>query len=200
VSFNSATALRDIYGAYGTKARLVKADYYTVVGHHFGTMNLVSMDDPAEHARKRRIMAQALTTTAVKGMEDLILKNARLFCEMLGGCGRRGSSAAGSLGGWSPAIDFSEASNCFTFDVMADNVFGENLGMLTEETNRWFLRVLPEAVKFLHIVGQKANPWLAVRWTANLAPGWSHARAPEVGRPAPENTNGQGHGDVAKAE
>lgn len=151
MSFNSVTAVRGIYGAYGTKAGLVKADYYTVVGHHFGTLNLVSIGDPIEHTRKRRLMTPALTTTAVQGMEEHILKNARLLCEMLGSCGRK-TSATGSLGGWSPVVDFSEASNCFTFDVMADNIFGENLGMLTVKTNRWILPTLANAVKFLHIV------------------------------------------------
>jgi hypothetical protein len=97
-------------------------------------------------------MAQALTTNAVRGMEELILKNARLLCEMLSGFCDGGNSGPDPQNGWSRPVDFSEVSNCFAFDVMADVVFGENLRMLTERTNRWVLRSLEDAVKFLHIV------------------------------------------------
>jgi cytochrome P450 len=143
ISFNSVDALKTIYSSYGHKAKIVKADYYTVVGHHFGALNLVSIDDPAEHSRKRRIMAQALTTSAVKSMHPSIWKNLASLFDSL----RPTKSAT-----WSAPVDMTRLSNAFAFDTMAEIVFGRNLGMLTSHTNRWILSVLPEAVKFLHIV------------------------------------------------
>jgi cytochrome P450 len=135
--------MKTIYGAYGQKAKMVKADYYTVVGHHFGALNLASIDDPIQHSRKRRIMAQALTTNAVKNMHPSIWKNLTRLC---------GSLKPAESATWSAAMNITQLSNAFAFDTMADIVFGKNFDMLTSITNRWILSVLPKAVKFLHIV------------------------------------------------
>lgn len=136
-------AVKTIYSSYGQKAKIIKADYYTVVGHHFGALNIASMDDPAQHSRKRRIMAQALTTSAVKTMHPSIWKNLTNLYDSL---------KPAKPGTWSAATNISDVSNAFTFDTMGDIVFGQNMNMLTSNTNRWILSVLPEAVKFLHIV------------------------------------------------
>jgi cytochrome P450 len=41
------------------------------------------MDDPVQHSRKRRIIAQALTVEAVKSMELIILVHVDQLCVLL---------------------------------------------------------------------------------------------------------------------
>jgi len=143
LSILDARAVKEIYGSYGYNAKLLKADYYTVVGHHFGALNLVSEDDPRKHSRKRRLLAQGLTTTAVKSMGRHFAKNVETLCETID---RHSLQSEKS-------VNAAQLANMFTFDAMADAVFGKSFNLLSSEANRWILKVLPDAVQFLHIMG-----------------------------------------------
>lgn len=155
LSFNNAKALQDIYGP---KANTIKANYYTVNGHFFGALNIVSTVNVADNSRKRRVIGQALSPAAIKAMEHHILINVRLFCNLL--VGRGGSASPEATHGtiraissnWSPALNVPDVVNWLTFDIMSDVCFGQNMEMLTEKRNRWILQVLPESIKGLHIV------------------------------------------------
>ncbi|QKX61381.1 uncharacterized protein TRUGW13939_08529 [Talaromyces rugulosus] len=105
------------------------------------------MDDPVQHSRKRRIIAQAVTTEAVKSMESIILGHVDQFCELLT------PSTSQQNGTWSEPLDVKVAANCFTFDTLTDVALGRSPDMLTSEKNRWILSLLPKAVKFLHTMG-----------------------------------------------
>lgn len=97
VSFNTATALKDIYG-HGKNFR--KSDFYlafpAVKGvhntHNSKNENTEMVDKVTltisgirkeEHGRKRRVLSQAFSESALKNMEYLVLDNIRLFCDQM---------------------------------------------------------------------------------------------------------------------
>ena len=78
LSFNSSTALQDIYGL---KANVQKAKFYLAFSP--GKLNTHNTIDKVLHARKRRVMSHAFSEQALKSMEDDFLVNIRAWCAAL---------------------------------------------------------------------------------------------------------------------
>ncbi|KAJ5367951.1 uncharacterized protein N7496_007711 [Penicillium cataractarum] len=69
VSVNTDRGLHDIYG-HGK--RLQKADFYNAFPAIKGVYNTHNAIDKTMHGRKRRVLSQAFSEAALKGMEDVI--------------------------------------------------------------------------------------------------------------------------------
>lgn len=145
LSVNSSTALKEIYGF---KSNVRKADFYSVFPPTKDTFNTHSSIDKVSHARKRRVLSQAFSETALKSMEKYMLANVRLFCEMLGRATDKKPTE------WSMALNMADWSNYLTFDVMGDLAFGQTFGMLERSDNRFAIELVGNAAHRHLIVGK----------------------------------------------
>src|SRR5262245_28963926 len=79
VSFNSNTALKEIYGF---RSNVRKAEFYNAFVHP--APNTHNTRDKDVHARKRRVLSHGFSDSAMKEMERYILGNVRAFCDQVG--------------------------------------------------------------------------------------------------------------------
>ena len=139
----SATALKDIYSV---NANVKRSQVYASTAHFFGgTPSSNTTPDMKEHAFRRRVNVRALSAANIKGMEEQILKNIRLFCETLvGGAGE----------GWSSPHNMSKLVGYLISDIMGDVTFSKSHDMLKKPDNRDLLTSLPQAVAGIHLVNE----------------------------------------------
>ncbi len=142
LSVNSNSAFKDIYGF---KANVRKALFYSVFPPNKQTFNTHNTIDKASHARKRRVLSQAFSDSALKSMEKYILANIRTFCAHL----VQDLSSIPATGKYSKTWDepqnMAELSNYFTFDVMGDLCFGKAFGMFERSDNRFAIDLIGNA-------------------------------------------------------
>lgn len=131
VSFNSNTALKDIYGF---KSNVRKAEFYDAFVHP--APNTHNTRDKALHARKRRVLSQAFSDSAVKQMERYILSNVRSFCEQIG------AGASEEQKGWTAAKNMADWCNYLAMDILGDLCFGKAFHMLERPDNRYALELV----------------------------------------------------------
>lgn len=116
--------------------------------HAFDTHTVI---DKTLHGRKRRVMAQAFSDAAIRGMEDNVLTHVRTFVSNLETdssesekSGIKGRKAGRNMAHW---------SNWLTFDVIGDLCFGKTFGMLTREEWRFWPTLIDMAIHRHAIVG-----------------------------------------------
>ncbi|KXJ89961.1 isotrichodermin C-15 hydroxylase [Microdochium bolleyi] len=149
VSFNSNVALKDIYGF---KTNVRKSEFYDAFVHP--AANTHNARDKALHARKRRVLSQAFSDSAVKQMERYILNNIRTFCDQIG----QGTTADAK--GWTAAKNMADWCNYLAMDILGDLCFGKAFHMLESPTNRYALELVSLATTrhlicgTMRIVGQ----------------------------------------------
>ncbi|OTA52103.1 isotrichodermin C-15 hydroxylase [Hypoxylon sp. EC38] len=131
VSFNSNTALKEIYGF---KANVRKAEFYDAFVHP--APNTHNTRDKALHARKRRVLSQAFSDSAIKEMEKYILANIRSFCDQIG----LGSSDERK--GWTVSKNMADWCNYLAMDILGDLCFGKAFHMLERPDNRYALELV----------------------------------------------------------
>ena len=149
ISINTAEGLREIYGA---KAKAQKCtEFYNVFAHFFRSDSTLTTIDAIAHGRKRRVLAQALSGSKIKAMEDHILKHVRIFCNIVGSHTNH-STGKSIIHEWSPPHDISKLTSHLTFDVMGDLAFGYEFDMLKSSGNRYILDLLPDGVHGLNVV------------------------------------------------
>ncbi|KAI6083178.1 cytochrome P450 [Hypoxylon rubiginosum] len=145
VSFNSNTALKDIYGF---KSNVRKAEFYDAFVHP--APNTHNTRDKALHARKRRVLSQAFSDSAVKQMERYILSNVRSFCEQIG------AGASEEQKGWTAAKNMADWCNYLAMDILGDLCFGKAFHMLERPDNRYALELVSLATTRHLICGTMA--------------------------------------------
>ncbi|POR36963.1 Isotrichodermin C-15 hydroxylase [Tolypocladium paradoxum] len=143
VSFNSSTALKEIYGF---RANVRKAEFYNAFVHP--AANTHNTRDKEVHARKRRVLSHAFSESAMKEMQRYILGNVRTFCEQVGpGDGDGGPDAKG----WSRPRIMSDWCNYLAMDILGDLSFGKAFHMLERPDNRFALELV-EAATTRHLI------------------------------------------------
>ncbi|KAI1812505.1 isotrichodermin C-15 hydroxylase [Poronia punctata] len=128
LSFNSNGALKDIYGF---KANVRKAAFYDAFAHP--VPNTHNTRDKTVHARKRRVLSQAFSDSAMKEMERYILANVRSFCEQIG------LGASDEKKGWTVSKNMADWCNYLAMDILGDLSFGKAFHMLDRPDNRYAL-------------------------------------------------------------
>ncbi|KAI9871341.1 MAG: hypothetical protein M1830_003014 [Pleopsidium flavum] len=164
VSINTSTALRDIYGF---KANVKKSNFYTVFPATKGAFSTHTAIDKSVHARKRRVLSQAFSDSAMRAMETHVLNNIRSWCGHLGDWQRRskadingplygfiGQQQALRSGTWSTPKNMGDWANYLSFDVLGDLCFGKPFGVMDSEKNRFVLDLIPTAAYFHNVNGQ----------------------------------------------
>lgn len=131
VSFNSNTALKEIYGF---KSNVRKAEFYDAFVHP--APNTHNSRDKALHARKRRVLSHGFSDSAMKEMERYILANVRTFCEQVG------LGASNESKGWTVPKNMADWCNYLAMDILGDLCFGKAFHMLERPDNRYALELV----------------------------------------------------------
>lgn len=148
ISVNTAEGLQKIYG---NKANTRKSSYYHVFNDVFkGDSSLTTVDNRL-HAKKKKTVSSALSESSIRGMEELILRNIRTFCEELGKSSPSYNQSKDER--WAEPKNLTDYAGYLSFDIMGDICFSSSFNMLRSETNRYVLRVLPEGVNGLNVCG-----------------------------------------------
>ena len=142
ISFNSATALRDIYGS--RKANVVKADFYHVVQAAEGSVSTFSAIDNESHARKRRMLANAFSEQSIRSMEGQVLAHIDKWLTNLGKDLQQN--------GWTEARNISKFNSWLVFDILTDLCYGRNFDLQNTEETRFMRGVIPTGVSAVYIV------------------------------------------------
>lgn len=142
LSFNSAAALRDVYGF---RANVRKAEFYDAFAHPVA--NTHNTRDKAVHARKRRVLSQAFSDSAMRGIERYILQNVRSFCDQIGAL----DDASPESKGWTAPRVMSDWCNYLAMDILGDLSFGKAFHMLERPDNRFALGLV-EAATTRHLI------------------------------------------------
>lgn len=144
MSVNSDRGLHDIYG-HGK--RLQKADFYNAFPAIKGVYNTHNAIDKTLHGRKRRVLSQAFSEAALKGMEDVMLLHIRQLCSKLSGYDENESTekkgVVRNMGNW-----FSYLS----YDVMGELCFGKSFDMLIADGRRHMIGLVDRAANRHYVV------------------------------------------------
>lgn len=145
--FDSATALRDVYGF---RANVRKAEFYDAFAHPVA--NTHNTRDRTVHARKRRVLSQAFSDSAMRGIERYILHNVRSFCEQIGpGSPSDHLSTSEKPSGWTAPRLMSDWCSFLAMDILGDLSFGKAFHMLESPDNRFALDLV-EAATTRHLI------------------------------------------------
>ncbi|KAL8909086.1 MAG: hypothetical protein Q9207_000420 [Kuettlingeria erythrocarpa] len=143
ISINSATALRDIYS---TGANVQKSSVYSSYKHFFSGIDMsMTTIDRKKHAYKRRVNAQALTSAAIKSLEERILRNVRVFCDSL--------VEERLVMEWSSPKDMTRHVGWLVSDIMGDVTFSKNWDVQRSDRYRKFVEDGPLGVAGIHLTG-----------------------------------------------
>lgn len=134
LSFNTSTALKDIFGF---KSNVRKSQFYDAFVHP--APNTHNCRDRQLHARKRRVMAHAFSDSAIKEMERYILANIRTFCDQIG------SGLGTDEKGWTTAKCMSDWLSWLSMDILGDLCFGKAFHMLERADNRFAIDLVSTA-------------------------------------------------------
>ena len=143
VSVNSNTALRDVYGV---NANTQKSQVYAAFGHFFKVPATMTTIDKKTHAFKRRVTVRALTNNSVKNLEELMLRNIRIFCRLL--------LDESSTQGWNSAKNLTKMISFVLSDIMGDVTFSRNWNTQRSDENRYILNLLPLGTGGINLVGK----------------------------------------------
>lgn len=158
VSINTSSALHDIYNH---KANVQKSDYYSIFSHYFKAPSVLTAITAKEHGRKRRIVSQGLSDSAIQAMEGHVLKNVRKFCSKLIYKdifeNETPSKRPETSEGWGSPKNMTRWTNYLTFDIMGDLCFSQSFDMLDSMNNHYMLDVLPEGVRGLNVVSYRCT-------------------------------------------
>ena len=138
LSFNTNTALKDIYGF---RANVRKADFYNAFVHP--APNTHNTRDKEIHARKRRVLSHAFSDGSIKEAERYILENIRTFCGELG----RNDGGGGEKKGWSAPQNMADWCNWLAMDILGDLCFGKAFHMLDRPDNRYAIELVGNAAR-----------------------------------------------------
>jgi cytochrome P450 len=114
LSFSSTDALQAIYGS---RTNMAKAFNYKAMTFYMKEASTHATTDKGQHARKRRILAQALSDRMVHVYEKGFRK---LLAEFL----RRYENSGSKDDGWSPAFDMAHEFLLLNYDSMGIFVSG----------------------------------------------------------------------------
>jgi cytochrome P450 len=141
VSILDVQALQSIYGF---QANVQKAEWYS----RFFGLSIFNAVDRKVHARKRRVMSQAFSDQALRGMEPHILSAIREWCAALGdGLGQKRP-------GWSQPKHMAHWSACAIFDALGEIFFGKTFGTSVSGANHFWFPLMSLNVRIIDICGQ----------------------------------------------
>ncbi|TDZ39236.1 putative branched-chain-amino-acid aminotransferase TOXF [Colletotrichum spinosum] len=167
VSIRSSEAVRMLY----TNSRYTrKADNYLAFPRNPAKASLFSSINKQVHARKRRILRQGFSDSALKTASLTIKKHVHTLCqclEFLGGDDHEGyvlsQEHVSQVGQWSKPKNFSEWINRFTFDVSSDLSFSKSFEMMKFAGNRHIINILHQTLWADNVTGSSLTLFRTLR-------------------------------------
>ena len=155
ISFNSSAALPVIYGY---KANVQKAKWYSAIPSKKGAWSTHSVIDRAMHARKRRVLAQAFSDSAFKGLQRYIFSTVDTFCDVIGDVHTDAArdhpvSRRTDRKDFSTPKDMGKYTTYMTYDALGQLCWGESLSTLERADNRYVLELIPTTARHALITG-----------------------------------------------
>lgn len=165
LSINDPVALKVIY-AHG--ANVQKSNFYKCFRAAPHAVSTLLATEKAQHARKRRVMGQAFSPAALRGLEQYVVGHVQDLVDRVGVAVKRPGAGKHR---WSKALDMRNYCNWLVFDIMGEIVFSKSFGTLGDSPrNREGIRLLGQAAKRNYVVA--AMPSLisshAERWLPGL--------------------------------
>lgn len=148
LSINDPAALKLIY-AHG--ANVQKSVFYKCFRAAPTAISTLLATEKAHHARKRRIMGQAFSDSALKGFEEYVVALTENLVTRIHSATAR---PEGEKSRWSAPQDMASWCNWLVFDIMGELVFGRSFGTLGEKPeNRRGIFLLGRAARRNYVVG-----------------------------------------------
>jgi cytochrome P450 len=140
---NTPKGLRDVYGPT-TSSKFLKSSHYEVMTHQ--AANTFTHRGGKEHLRRRRIMAQAVSTKAQLEYEPRLVGHIQKFCNAVF------EGQATNMAKW---------CNYLAFDSMTDVVFGAQYNLLGDEKFRYVPEMIEKSnVRISSLVQFPGLTWL----------------------------------------
>jgi cytochrome P450 len=149
LSCSTSDALQAVYGSH---ANTRKSFWYNVMTYYMKVPSTHATTDKVKHARKRRILAQALSDRMIHVYEDGFRDILANFLQ------RYGSAVTEEKAGWSPAFDMSHEFTLLSFDSMGKFCFGETFGSLRDPAKARISEVSLKGFRWLNAVCKVASP------------------------------------------
>lgn len=141
LAFNTARAIRDIYGPKPGGCFAKDPSHYLPPAN--GTHHIITAIDNDTHARQRRLLAPAFTERALRDQECLIQGYVdTMICKLRAEIDRD-----------PPRIDILNWMNYTTFDITGDLMFGESFDCLKDTRMHPWISLLFNSIKTVAIVG-----------------------------------------------
>lgn len=151
VSVNTDTALQKIYGF---KSNVKKADFYSAFPVNPGAYSTHSAIDKNLHARKRRVLSQAFSDNAMRGLQPHILHILRKFCNVIADLPVTTTSYENKPKTWSSPKNMGQWTNYMSYDVLGDICYGKSFETLERDDNRFAVDLLARSSKFHYLNAQ----------------------------------------------
>lgn len=116
LSINDPSALKIIY-AHSTNT--LKGEFYKTFRVQPSAASTLLATEKVQHARKRRVMGQAFSDQAMKGMEQYVLQHVQDMVDRIGVAVKR---PGGDKQRWSKELNMQNWCNWLIFDIMGDLV------------------------------------------------------------------------------
>jgi cytochrome P450 len=140
LSFNTASALKTIYGHSAAARCIQKGQFYTAYPAVKGVHNTHNAISKLEHGFKKRVLSVAFSEAALKSMEGMVID---AVDKLIDGVRRDGKNG----------VDMGERFSWLTFDVMGELCFGKTFGMLTDPAQRFVTDLIGKATHNHYICG-----------------------------------------------
>jgi len=120
---------------FSQKSKAYRAFEMTPTAH-----DLQSTVDKTAHSRKRRVMSQAFSDTALKFLEEHIHRHVDIFVKCL--ADRDSSRTNNGKDLWTHPKNVAQWCNFLSFDLMAELVFGKSFQILEQFDNRYIIDLI----------------------------------------------------------
>ncbi|KAI0023694.1 benzoate 4-monooxygenase cytochrome P450 [Xylariomycetidae sp. FL0641] len=156
---------------YGMKSNVRRSKFYEALTNDWREQTTLNTIDPAEHARRRKMLNTAFTDVSVHTAAAFISQHIDRWHQIM--LGEHDSTTE-----WSATVDLGERMDYLVFDIMGDLSFGRSFD--TKEAGRNPLKEIPDTtIKFFEFVYPMARSpllgllvWLKPRgldWLLSLA-------------------------------
>ena len=159
LSFRTAGALHDIYT--DRRANVIKTGWTSAGLRVNPGITTHVLSDRTLHAARRRLLNQAFSESAMKGLEGYVVERIREWCGYLGE-----PKAQDEKEGWSKERDMGLWSTLLTVDVLGELSFGSSFGAMKDgysfimelllSSARFQTMVSPSTVSFCHGINPHA--------------------------------------------
>jgi cytochrome P450 len=128
---------------------MIKSGWTEVTLKMNPTATTQTHSDRTVHAARRRLLNNAFSESALKGLEKYILVRLREWCDRLGEPKENDDKRSG----WSKEKDLSHWANLFTIDVLGDLCFGADFAAM-RTGNNIFAQLIMSFTRFQDWVSQ----------------------------------------------